>query len=37
MHVGGGKLPTGSSLDKHREEEGGSTPLWRGSLYLTLH
>lgn len=23
VHVGRGKLPTGSSLDKHREEEGG--------------
>lgn len=23
MHVGRRKLPTGSSLDKHREEEGG--------------
>lgn len=37
VHVGRGKLPTGSSLDKHREEEGGSAPLQRGSLYLTLH
>lgn len=32
MRVGGEQLPTGSSPDKHREEEEKE-----GSLYLTLH
>lgn len=32
VRVGRGQLPTGSSPDKHREEEEEE-----GSLYLTLH